>query len=139
MALTVGYMLTWRTYGTWVAGGAQGSVGLARYRREQMQGNAVRLNGRATKLVHDAIVQEAKRWGEKIEALAVLSDHVHVVVRYGGQPIDEFVSACKAAGRLALKGEGFDGRVWAKGYDKRFCFDEGAMEARIEYVEGHDE
>lgn len=139
MARTVGCMLTWRSYGTWVAGDARGHAGLARYSREQMQGNAVRLNGRARKLVHDAIAQEAKRWGEKIEALAVCSDHVHVVVRYGRQPIDEFVSACKAAGRLALKGEGLEGRVWAKGYDKRFCFDEGAMEARIGYVEEHDE
>ncbi len=139
MALTVGYMLTWRTYGTWAAGDARGQTGLARYCREQMKGNAVRLDGRATKLVHEAIAQEAKRWGEKIEALAVRSDHVHVVVRYGGQPIDEFVSACKAAGRLALKGEGFEGKVWAKGYDKRFCFDESAMETRIGYVEEHDE
>ncbi|MBE0536375.1 MAG: hypothetical protein IH624_11960 [Phycisphaerae bacterium] len=82
-------------------------------------------------------MREAKRWGEGIEALAVTSEHVHVVVRYSEPPIDEFVRACKAAGQAALERAGHTGRVWAKGYDKRFCFDEDALRTRVEYLEGY--
>ena len=149
MALTVGYMLTWRSYGTWVPGDERGyrqdgkslsaHAGLARSSRERMVGNAVRFDAGAKKIVRNAIGQEAKRWGEEIEALAVFSNHVHVVVRYGGNPIDEFVSACKAAGRMALKGKGYERRVWAHGYDKQFCFDEESLRAKIDYVNGHGE
>ncbi len=149
MARTVGYMLTWRSYGTWVPGDERGyrqhgralaaHAGLARLSRERMQGNAIRFDADAKKLVRGAIGQEAKRWGEKIEALAVFSNHVHVVVRYGGNPIDEFVAACKAAARLVLKRNGYERRVWAKGYDKQFCFDEESLRAKIDYVNGHGE
>ena len=144
MARTVGYMLTWRTYGTWLP-----EEGLGQYCREQMKSGAVRLDGRARALVHRAIVWEAKRWGERIEALAVSSEHVHMVVRYGGRPIDEFAGACKAAGRIALKSLGHTvecgrtdtinafasmrmrcGHVWSmwkgmggEGGERRFCED----------------
>ena len=84
------------------------------------------------------MVVVAKRWGEKIEALAVVGDHVHLVARYGGNPVDDFVLACKSAGRIALEPEGVEGRVWAIGYNRRFCFNESAMRAMIRYVEKHN-
>ena len=126
MAATVGYMVTWRCYGTW--DGA-----------ECAESDSVQLSGSAKKPVEDAIMEEGKRAGEKIAAIAVWSNHVHAVVRYTGRDLGEFVGRSKAAGRKALRQMGFEGKVWARGYDKRFCFDEESLKYRIDYVERHGE
>jgi hypothetical protein len=59
------------------------------------------------------------------------------VVDYVPRPIEDLVRRYKNAGYFALRKEGFVGRVWTRGYDKRFCFDEKALKERIRYVEGH--
>lgn len=71
--------------------------------------------------------------------MAVCSNHVHVVVGYREQSIGEVVGRFKNAGRVALKNAGIEGRIWTKGYDKRFCYDEDALKNRIEYVNEHDD
>jgi hypothetical protein len=76
MAKTVGYMVTWTTYGTWLQGDRR--------------------------------------------------------------PIEETVRRYKNASTVALREKGLEGRVWTRGYDKRFCFDEASLEERIRYVQGHD-
>ena len=88
-------------------------------------------------LVRAAILEEAKREDLRLEALAVYSSHVHVVVGGGEYPVDEFVALCKMAARSALHSAGIEGRVWAHGYDKRFCFDREALLDRVAYVEAH--
>ena len=62
---------------------------------------------------------------------------IHVVCEYVDVPIGTVVSYYKNAGRMAVKRIGFQGRLWARGYDKRFCFDEAAVAERIRYVRGH--
>jgi len=37
----------------------------------------------------------------------------------------------------ALQKSGYDGKVWTRGYDKRFCFDQKGLRERTKYVEGH--
>ena len=147
MGNTVGYMVTWVMYGTWLQGDERGYVKegehlgrddvLYEANRNNLQGRAVYLTDEQKEPVERAIVAEGQRAGEKIEAIAVCSDHVHVVVRHTGKNMGEFVGRSKAAGRGALRGLGFCGKVWARGYDKRFCFDEEALRQRIAYVEGH--
>ncbi len=39
----------------------------------------------------------------------------------------------------AFRQEGLEGKVWARGYDKRFCFEEVSVESRIAYVVKHEE
>jgi len=41
----------------------------------------------------------------------------------------------KNAARVALQKDGFIGRVWAKGFDNRYCFDEESLKKRIDYVQ----
>jgi len=39
--------------------------------------------------------------------------------------------------RVALQAKGFVGRVWTRGYDKRYCFDEESLKDRMDYVGRH--
>jgi len=149
MSKTVGYMLTWTTYGTWLQGREQGFVKDGRVRGEnvrlrrdcekKMAKSAVRLGKREKTIVKDAIVEAAKRFRQEILAISVFSNHLHVVCRYVDVPIGVIVGYYKNAGRQALREGGYEGRVWTKGYDKRFCFDEASLKARRAYVCRHGE
>ena len=149
MGNTVGYMVTWTTYGTWLQGDKRGYVKdgeivkkneqLRRDNERKLVNNAVRLGGKEKKVVGAAIRNEAEKYGIGLEALAVCSNHVHAVVGSGGQSVGETVGRFKNAGRVALRDVGVEGRVWAKGYDKRFCFDEKSLRARVGYVNKHNE
>jgi len=60
-----------------------------------------------------------------------------VVIGEGGNSVDKVVNRFKSAAYYALKENGVKKRVWTRGYDKRFCFDENSLAERIKYVEGH--
>jgi REP element-mobilizing transposase RayT len=147
MAKTLGYMVTWTTYGTWLQGDERGYVkdakihrgnkGLMQANRQlQLQG-AVTLSKAQQEFVRNAIIKEADLQDQRIYALSVQSNRVHIVAEYTQQPIGKLVAYYKKAGRLALKTIGHNGRVWTRGYDKRFCFDRSTLEQRIKYVQRH--
>jgi len=147
MAKTVGYMVTWTTYGTWLQGDAKGfvadgevrgeNIALKKSNVEKLRGMAVRLDRREKEIVRNAIIEAAKKFEQKILAIAVYSNHIHIVCEYVDVPINVIVGYYKNAGRVALQKSGFEGRVWTRGYDKRFCFDEKELKARIKYVNEH--
>jgi REP element-mobilizing transposase RayT len=147
MAKTVGYMVTWTTYGTWLQGERKGYVKDGEVRGEnvaikkdcekKLEHKPVRLGRREKEIVREAIIEAAKRFKQKILAIAVYSNHVHIVCEYVDVPIDVVVGYYKNAGRVAIQKSGFKGRVWTSGYDKRFCFSEKDLRARIEYVNRH--
>jgi len=148
MARILGYMLTWTTYGTWLQGDRRGYVKdgvvlpgnerLERSNRGLQTSDAVRLSDAEQGIVSEAIRREADRRGQRILALAVNAVHVHLVARCSEEPVGRVVAWYKNAGRLALKKLGHRGRVWTRGYDKRFCFDHDSLETRIRYVESHN-
>jgi REP element-mobilizing transposase RayT len=148
MVKTVGYMLTWTTYGTWLQGDERGYVKKGRILGENirlkkanvksMPRNEVRLNKKQREIVKEAIYQEAEKTKEKILALAVCTNHIHIVLRYAIKPIEKSAGRFKNAARVALQQDGFIGRVWARGFDKRYCFDEKSLKNRIDYVERHE-
>jgi len=143
----LGYMVTWTTYGTWLQGDERGWVkkgtvygGNAALRGANKGGEKekpVRLRKREKEIVREAICRKAEALGEKMFAISVWSNHVHIVLGYGGRPIEETVRIYKNTASAALCKSGFERRVWTKGYDKRFCFDEKSLMKRIKYVEGH--
>ena len=150
MRNTVGYMLTWSTYGTWLQGNEKGFVkdgeilgvnaALERDCTKKLKGRVVRFGSKEKKIVREAIFSASKRFRQKIRALAVYSNHVHIVAEYVDVPIDVVVGYYKNEARAALRREGLEGlegKVWARDYDKRFCFDEVSLEARIAYVVKH--
>ena len=103
-------------------------------KRSQLQ-NIVRLSREQQQFVREAIREEARLQGQRIYALSVKATHVHIVVDNTSQPISRIIAYYKKAGRLALKANGYTGRLWTKGYDKRFCFDRESLGRRIAYVE----
>jgi REP element-mobilizing transposase RayT len=147
MGNTLGYMVTWTTYGTWLQGDERGwvkkgkileaSKGLEQANKESLSGDGFKLKKGQREVVRTAIVQEAERIGEKVLAMSVWSNHVHVVIEGGGKPMDKVVNRLKSAAYYALRERGVEGRVWTRGFDKRFCFSEEELNARIEYVNKH--
>jgi REP element-mobilizing transposase RayT len=102
-----------------------------------MKGGQVRLGKKEKEIVREAICRKAKLIDEKIFAISVWSNHIHIVSGYSGRPIEETVRIYKNTASAALKGNKFKGRIWTRGFDKRFCFDKNALAERIKYVEGH--
>jgi REP element-mobilizing transposase RayT len=147
MAKTIGYMITWTTYGTWLQGREQGFVkdkvvrganpALMRSNVRNLKNDVVRLNQEQRVTVESAIFEASKRFQQKILAIAVYSNHVHIVCEYVDVPVSVVVGYYKNAGRVALRENGLDGRIWTRGYDKRFCFDANSLTKRIKYVNGH--
>jgi REP element-mobilizing transposase RayT len=142
-------MVTWTTYGMWLQGDKRGYVKNGEFfkknerlredNEQRLVKDAVRLGRKEKKVVGVAIRKEAEKYGIGVEALAVCSNHVHAVVGSGEQSIEETVARFKNAGRVALRSVGVEGRVWAKGFNKQFCFDEQGLKARIAYVKQHGE
>jgi len=98
----------------------------------------VKLSRNQQQVVRKAINEEAESQDQRIYALSVQSNHVHIVAKYTREPISKIVAYYKKSARLALKAAGHNGNLWTKGYDKRFCFDRAALEQRIKYVQGHN-
>ena len=112
MPKTLGYMLTWTTYGTWLQGDRRGYVRngkilpadrlLHETNVTKLSGSLVSLSLAQRRTVRTAILTEAGRLGQKILALAVGSNHVHLLVEYIPKPIGRVVSHYKNAARLAF-------------------------------------
>ena len=148
MAKTLGYMVTFTTYGTWLQGDERGYVKKGRIYPENMvlkqinqqlqSQEAVILSKVQQQIVRRAITKEAVAREQKIYALSVRPNHVHIVVQNTRQPVSNVVAYYKKAARIALKAAGHNGKLWTRGYDKRFCFDEESLEQRIKYVRSHN-
>ena len=147
MGQMLGYMLTWTTYGTWLQGDErgwvkdretlEGNAGLKRSNEERMIQSAVHLNSEQKEVVRQCLLEQAERVGQEVLALAVWSTHVHVVLGANEETIEKVAGYYKNGTRKALHDHGLNGKVWTKGYDKRFCYDQETMEQKIAYVEGH--
>ena len=148
MGKTVGYMLTWTTYGSWLQGDERGYVkegrvlsgdkGLVTLCEKLQKGPKVKLRSDEKDIARRAILDEAQRIGRTVEALAVCTNHVHLVLRYSPEPIGRTVSRFKNVASAALRRHGRVGRVWTRGFDKRFCFDRDDLSRRIQYVSNHN-
>ena len=147
MAKTVGYMITFTTYGTWLQGARKGFVKNGEVRGEniaikkdcekKLEHKPVMLGRREKEIVKNAIIEAAKRFKQRILAIAAYSNHVHVVCEYVDVPINVIAGCYKNAGRVALHKNGFEGKVWTSGYDRRFCFSEKELKTRVNYVNKH--
>jgi len=148
MSKIVGYMVTWTTYGSWLRGDERGFVAngqilpgspeVLQADRNRQKSPSVRLNAREIRLVRQAIFSEEERIGREVEALVVCTNHVHLVSRPHSESVEELVGRYKSLTTRALWQYGRQGRIWTKGYDKRFCFSEEELEQRIGYVNKHN-
>lgn len=147
MAKLIGYMLTWTTYGSWLQGDKRGFVRDG----EILQGDerilelckklqkcpTVKLTRQEQALVEAAILNEAKRINQKIEELAICTNHIHLAARPSDKSIERIVSMYKSAATRALRCYGRTERIWTKGFDKRFCFTQDDLARKIAYIRNH--
>lgn len=145
----IGYMLTWRTYGTWLQGDKRGwfkdghtykgKRKLLEYNQQLLDGGPVQLNYEHKQIVRDEIIKTAMRMEQGVLAVAVYSNHVHLVLNNTGIAVGSVVKSYKRDATYALRAVGLTGKIWATGYDKRFCFDKKSLLERVEYVNRHVE
>ena len=142
-------MLTWTTYGSWLQGDERGYVkngkvlgvntGLRQANTLVQKAKTVKLNQKEQEIVRSAILSEAESLDQKIYAIAICSIHVHIGSNSIVRPISKVLSHYKNAARLALEANGFVGKLWTKGYDKRYCFNGDELKSKIDYVRKHDQ
>jgi REP element-mobilizing transposase RayT len=147
MARMIGFMATWTTYGTWLQGDKKGYVKngtilkgnpeLEKTNRGLLKHNKIKILKSLRKIVKDAILKEAEEIGQKVYATAVCSNHVHIVVESIGKTCGYSVGRFKKAATKTLRGYGFESKVWTKGFDKRYCYNQEELEKKIEYVRRH--
>ena len=143
----VGCMLTWTTYGTWLQGDRRGYVknaevlavneSMYKANRKQMKSEPVRLSKKQQYIVMEIILRIAAKAGQKIFALAVAGTHLHLLVEPGGEPFGCVVSRYKNTARKAIEADGFNGQLWTKGFDKRYCDSREELISKIQYIGCH--
>src|SRR3972149_8575446 len=121
----IGYMVTWTTYGTWLQGDKRGYVKngkilpdnnkLKSANQKQQKFQAVKLNSSQKDIVRKAILQEAQKINQKIPAIAVCSNHVHIVAEVSSESIEKIVHRYKRLSTFVLRKAGLDGKIWSTG------------------------
>jgi REP element-mobilizing transposase RayT len=144
----IGYMITWTTYGSWLQGDNRRYVKngktlprndkLKSANQKQQKSQTVKLNAKQKRVVEQAILQEAQRVNQKIFALVVYSNHVHIVAEVSAESIEQVVHRYKYSATLALRNCGVQNKIWPRGFDKRFCFTDKELEHKIKYIQGHN-
>ena len=147
MARLFGYHLTWTTYGSWLQGDNRGYVkngktldgdeSLLKLCKEQQTSPAFLLGNYERKLVEIMILNEAKRIGHIIEAIAGNPNHVHLAARRCSKSIETVVSMYKSAATRALRRQGRTGKIWTAGFYKTFCFTPDELAVKVKYIHKH--
>ena len=147
-----GYIITFRTYGTWLHGDARGShdrrhrtygaPSIAENRQwnshlhERLEREPVTLTIAQRALVDEA-VRDTVAWRDWIlHAVNVRTNHVHVVIWARCKP-ESVVGALKANATRMLRESKLwnsDFSPWASGSSTRYLWDDYAIRCAIEYV-----
>ena len=146
----IGYLITWNTYGSWKPGDdrgyvnnqgqtLEGNIGILQISTEKQKYPTVKLNQIEKQIAEQIIIKEAQKIGHKIIALAVCTNHVHLVAEPHQESIQYLVGRYKSITTRAFWEYGRKGKIWARGFDKRFCFSIKELNARIEYVRKHND
>jgi len=149
MRKVIGYLVTWTTYGTWLQGSKRGYVkkgevhkacaGLKEANKKSQKDRRFILTKENRKSVRKSIMNESVRLGQEIHAISISTTHAHIVVNVIDEPIETVVARYKRAATKGLRAKGITGKVWTRGFHKRFCFDKEELAAKIKYVQKHQE
>ena len=92
------------------------------------------VNSRSLATVRAAIHSAAQRTFVRVHALAILTEHVHVVVSYPPRTrISDFIREAKSESARRVNGESGITLRWGRGYYAN-SLSRGEMSARISYV-----
>src|SRR5688572_22506093 len=149
----VGFLITFRCYGTWLHGDRRGSFdrhhqiyatpGLPpsslrrKHDHDLMKQPAVKLNSHLRKIVESAIRETCaiRKW--KIWTLNVRTNHIHTVVSASLKP-ERILSALKANATRAMKENGVwtsEFSPWSAGGSRKYLWDDEELAEAIAYVE----
>ncbi len=156
MSLPTAYFLTWTTYGTWLSGDDRGWVGnkdgawhvpfkpanpsLRSAMVRAMKHKPVCFTGSMRSIVESSIRESCriKKW--VLHALAVQSNHVHIVLSAGDIPPERVMTHLKAyASRNLNTAFPVDGqrRWWTRHGSTRYIKTDNSLRKAVEYVERH--
>jgi REP element-mobilizing transposase RayT len=147
MARMIGFMATWTTYGTWLQGDKRGYVKngtileadaeLEKRNEESLKHDKVKIPKHLRKTVENAILEEAAEIGQKVYAIAVCSNHVHIVADNIGKRCGYSIGRFKKAATKILRKCGFKNKIWTKGFNKRYCYHQHELDTKIKYAQKH--
>lgn len=152
-AFPIAYLLTFRTYGTWLHGDVRGSHQRGRGERtgtikidpnvplnekmaSGMKQPAIAFNYARRKIVENAIIEVCEHRSYTLRALNVRSNHVHSVVSRAVKP-EKIVNDFKAYSTRRLREQGeFTSleKVWSRGASTKYLWKPKNVEAAVEYV-----
>ena len=147
------YLITIRTYGTWLHGDNRGSIdthdgynivgasrrpansNLETLMRSNMRADPVRLKKAQRLVVHQAIQEVCRYRDFTLFALNVTPTHTHSVVRAQVKP-EKIAEAFKAYSTRKLRENGWfsDVSPWSRGRSRRYLWKENHLSAAIDYV-----
>jgi len=149
----IAYLITFRTYGTWLHGDdrtstrrkrfprtytkiIEPSVPLNERMREKIDGQPVVLDHRQRRAARDAITDLCKGRGYELHALNVRTNHVHAVIGVWAKP-ERVTDALKAFATRHLRQLGLIGindKVWSRGRSCRYLWKPHHVAAAVDYV-----
>jgi REP element-mobilizing transposase RayT len=148
----IAYLITFRTYGTWLHGDDRGSVdrkhnvygapmldphvGRRRSARQRLRHSPVTLATVQREAVSQAIREVCDRREWTLHAVNVRSNHVHVVVSAPQRPEDVMLAfkawSTRQLRRLGLRDE--QTRVWSRHGSTRYIWKPGQLAEACRYV-----
>lgn len=147
------YLITFRTYGTWLHGDERGSIDryhnkylgprraankiLENQHRAKLKSPIVLLDEAQRPIVKQAIKEVCSHRGWGLFALNVRTNHAHVVVNTLTAKPDHALRDFKSYSTRALRSDGlwpFDHSPWVDGGSTRYLWKEHSVTAACEYV-----
>ncbi|MGD9560706.1 MAG: hypothetical protein AB7F88_01250 [Pyrinomonadaceae bacterium] len=147
------YLITFRTYGTWLHGDSRTSINrsnpgvkrsvmldrnvpLEEKMRDEMGQAPVMLDISQRRAVNEAIRDLCVSRNYHLHAQSVRTNHVHVAVAAAAKP-ERIADAMKAFATKRLRELGLVGattRVWSRGRSRRYLWKPRDLEAAVNYV-----
>ena len=147
------YLITIRTYGTWLHGDARNAIDrhclnvfgtrkmppdkkLEIARREESKFPPVIFSDQHREIIDKAIRDFCKRKGYPVEALNVRTNHAHVVISAERRP-ERLADAIKAAATRKLRKARLfpdEVQIWSRGRSRRYLWKPRQVEAAVGYV-----
>ena len=157
MATPLAYFLTWTTYGTWLPGDARGWVhhgeggpgvpyrepdpAEERKARSRMKAQPVRFDAARRQVVEASIIESCRLRDWPVHALAVRSNHVHLVLTAADRRPERVMTHLKAWASRWLN-ERTAGtrpaRWWTRHGSTRYINSVADLGRAIRYVSNHD-
>jgi len=149
----IAYLLTFRTFGTWLHGDRRGSVTrngkvlpgsyklepnvpLKEVMREVQRQPAVTLDSSQRELVRQAIIEVCDHRQYTLHAVNVRTNHSHSVISKGVKP-EKIVNDLKAYATRKLRENwqfGSTEKVWSRGASTRYLWKPQHLAGAIDYV-----